>query len=252
MWQQLVRGAPRVLALAAAATTAHSVARLDSAKRTRVRGAGDDFTLTKHCHGKSKVRVLKVRREDAGAEGVAHSISEYKVHTILFSPEYEKVFTEDDNTDLVATDTQKNTVYVVAKRTDAQTPEDFGKALAEHYLREYPILTGATVEVEEVRWARANVPLALAGDASPGGGGGLGAGAALTAPHAHGFLRTEPEHNRATVSLARAPDGAVDVSAADVTCETISARAEATRAVTRATTIGTGGEIDPDAARRRC
>lgn len=42
-------------------------------------------------------------------------MSEYTVHTKLYSPEYEKVYTKDDNADLVATDTQKNTVYIVAK-----------------------------------------------------------------------------------------------------------------------------------------
>ena len=31
-----------------------------------------------------------------------------------------QVFTDDDNADLVATDTQKNTVYVVAKRTEVK------------------------------------------------------------------------------------------------------------------------------------
>jgi hypothetical protein len=56
-----------------------------------------------------------------------------------------------------------------------------------------------------VCWARTNVRLALAGDAVPGGGGGLGAGALLTAPDAHRFLHTEPEHNRATISC-RGPD----------------------------------------------
>jgi len=33
----------------------------------------------------------------------------------LYSSIYEKVFSNDDNEDLVATDTQKNTVYLIAK-----------------------------------------------------------------------------------------------------------------------------------------
>ena len=77
-----------------------------------------DYDLARHQHGKTRVRVLKVRRE-----GGVHAISEYKVETTLFSPAYDRVFTKGDNTDLVATDTQKNTVYIVAKRTDASTPE---------------------------------------------------------------------------------------------------------------------------------
>ena len=90
------------------------------------------------------MRVLKVRRE-----GGVHAISEYKVETTLFSPAYDRVFTKGDNTDLVATDTQKNTVYIVAKRTDASTPEAFGVALCEHLLKEYPILSLSLIHISE-------------------------------------------------------------------------------------------------------
>ena len=75
-----------------------------------------DFNLTDHNHGKARVRVMKVRRAEDGTQ----SCSEFTVHTKLFSPEYTRVFTDEDNTGLVATDTQKNTVYVVAKRTPAE------------------------------------------------------------------------------------------------------------------------------------
>lgn len=63
------------------------------------------FTLAEHNHGKAKVRVLRVRRDDK-----YETVQEYTVHTKLFSPMYSAVFTDEDNTDLVATDTQKNTV----------------------------------------------------------------------------------------------------------------------------------------------
>jgi len=113
-----------------------------------------DFKLKKHCHGKASVRVLKVRREvDVGR----HEISEYTVNTVLWSDAYEKVFTQEDNSDLVATDTQKNTVYIVAKRTDASSPEQFAIDLCTHYLKEYPILSQVSAEVTEVPWRRAVV-----------------------------------------------------------------------------------------------
>ena len=78
-----------------------------------------DYTLAAHYHGKRSVRVLRVRRQESGLE----TVQEYNVQTRLFSPEYSKTFTHEDNSGLVATDTQKNTVYVVAQRTDATTPE---------------------------------------------------------------------------------------------------------------------------------
>ena len=177
-WRQAL---PRL----AAATTAPaaSLALCEAQRKT-------DYDLARHQHGKTRVRVLKVRRE-----GGVHAISEYKVETTLFSPAYDRVFTKGDNTDLVATDTQKNTVYIVAKRTDASTPEAFGVALCEHLLKEYPILSGCRADVESVEWARACVD------------GRNGA-----QPHVHGFLRSEPERQVASVSMTRGQGPKVESS----------------------------------------
>ena len=45
------------------------------------------------------------------------TVQEYTVKTRLYAPKYETVFTKEENKDLVATDTQKNTVYIIAQRT---------------------------------------------------------------------------------------------------------------------------------------
>mmetsp|Transcript_22307 Transcript_22307/g.88550 ORF Transcript_22307/g.88550 Transcript_22307/m.88550 type:complete len:358 (-) Transcript_22307:246-1319(-) len=116
------------------------------------RARKNDFPISEHHHGKTRVRVLKVTRDD---KDPVQRINEYTVQTTLWSPKiYEKVFTKGDNDQLVATDTQKNTVYVIAKRTPAQTPEDFGIALAAHFLAEYPWLTKVEIEVEQSGWTR--------------------------------------------------------------------------------------------------
>mmetsp|Transcript_10071 Transcript_10071/g.23216 ORF Transcript_10071/g.23216 Transcript_10071/m.23216 type:complete len:353 (-) Transcript_10071:288-1346(-) len=150
----------------------------------RVREPGQDFPVAAHHHGKAKVRVLKVRHDASGgaAGGEKHSVSEYTVHTRLYSPEYEKVFTQDDNSDLVATDTQKNTVYVVAKRTSASTPEQFGLDLAKHFLDTYPILSATQIEVEETLWERVVVN---------------------GKPHDHAFVKKSPEKACAVVKMGR-------------------------------------------------
>ena len=61
-------------------------------------------------YGKNSVRLLRVRRE-----GDWHDVCELRVDTQL-----ELATTLDyrhgDNSDVVATDTQKNTIYVLAKR----------------------------------------------------------------------------------------------------------------------------------------
>ncbi|GMI14018.1 hypothetical protein TrVE_jg7449 [Triparma verrucosa] len=137
------------------------------AKLTKLRT--QDFSLPVHSHGKAKVRVMKVVRTEA-----KHFCYEYSVDTTLYSPTYERVFTADDNTDLVATDTQKNTVYVVAKRTKADSPEQFAVDLCKHFLSEYSILTGAEALVRQVVWERAVV------DGSD---------------HDHGWIKRGPEMN---------------------------------------------------------
>ena len=98
-------------------------------------------------------RVLRVRRSDDKAD----TVQEYTVATRLFSPAYSKVFREEDNEGLVATDTQKNTVYVVAKRSSATTPEGFGIDLCRHLLNEYPVLTAVEAEITEDLWRRTEI-----------------------------------------------------------------------------------------------
>ena len=142
------------------------------------------YDLDDHNHGKARVRVLKVRRNSA-----THSVSEYTVQTRLFSPDYAKVFTDEDNTDLVATDTQKNTVYIVAKRTAARTPEEMGIALAKHFMTEYPVLSAIEVHVSETAWRRV----------------------VTDGPHDHSFERGSDERAVATVRMSRDALDAPDV-----------------------------------------
>lgn len=140
-----------------------------------------DFNLSHHHHGKAKVRVLKVRHASNG-NNEKHQVSEYTVQTRLYCPDYEKVFTADDNKDLVATDTQKNTVYVVAKRTEASTPEQFGIDIAQHFLKNYSMLTAVQIEVEETLWERYVVD---------------------GVEHNHAFIKTSPERNCVRVRACR-------------------------------------------------
>lgn len=135
--------------------------------------------LVQHNHGKARVRVLKVHRETARR----HRVCEMTVETTLFSAEYEKVYTEGDNGGLIATDTQKNTVYVVAKTCPMESPEQFAEALARHFIRKYPVLSGIEVTVKQHAWQRV-----IAADG---------------VEHAHGFTAQGPEYALATVSLER-------------------------------------------------
>jgi len=147
-----------------------------------------DYPIPEHYHGKWKVRVLKVRRPPPGVEA-KHDIAEFCVRVWLYSDDYEKVYTKEDNTDLVATDTTKNTVYVVAKRTACETPEQFGIDVCSHFLSEYPILSKVMVEVDEKPWGRAVVN----GE-----------------EHDHSFVLGSNEFARAVVTTTRSQSGAIN------------------------------------------
>ena len=72
--------------------------------------------------------------------------------SVALSGELEAVHLQGDNAAVLATDTQKNTVYAFAKEYGVGTPEEFAARLARHFLGG-PI-TRARVEVSEVPWSR--------------------------------------------------------------------------------------------------
>lgn len=59
-----------------------------------------------------------------------------------------------DNSDIVATDSQKNTVYLLAKKFGIKSPEDFALTLTKHFLMKYRHVKEAHVHVQEYPWER--------------------------------------------------------------------------------------------------
>ena len=59
-----------------------------------------------------------------------------------------------DNSGVLTTDTQKNTVYAVASRLGPVEPEVLGLELAAHFVRSQPQISRARVTVEEYGWDR--------------------------------------------------------------------------------------------------
>lgn len=99
-------------------------------------------------YGKSSVKLLYVRRE-----GQVHSIKEYEVDTQLTLAS-DKDYLVGDNSDVVATDSQKNTVYILAKRYGVTSPEDFALLMTGHFLEKYSQVTATSVAVREYPWQR--------------------------------------------------------------------------------------------------
>jgi urate oxidase len=69
-----------------------------------------------------------------------HTVKELEVSTRL-TLSSQKDYLQGDNSDIIATDSQKNTVYVLAKKFGVKSPEDFATILCNHFLSTYSHVT---------------------------------------------------------------------------------------------------------------
>jgi len=110
--------------------------------------------LTDNSYGKSSVRLMKVTRLPD-----RHDLKEVCVN-IQFEGEFEKVYTKGDNSNVLPTDTMKNTVYAIAKDHPLRSIEEFGLTLSNHFLLNNPDVSKVTIELIENLWNRISVSAA--------------------------------------------------------------------------------------------
>ena len=135
--------------------------------------------LTWNRYGKSRIRLVKVRRPSAGpgrAEG-PHELVDLTIDVQLEGA-FEAVYVDGDNGPCLATDTMKNTVYALARQDPLDHVEMFALKLADHFL--------ATPAVSRVRISAIEQPW---GRLSSGG-----------RPHPHAFVQAGAEHWTAAVT----------------------------------------------------
>ena len=99
-------------------------------------------------YGKGEIRLVKVVRTPG-----RHELRDLTVHVAL-EGEFDAAHREGDNTDLLATDTMRNTVYALAKNELTGSIESFARALADHFVAVGPSVTRAEVRIEEHPWDR--------------------------------------------------------------------------------------------------
>jgi urate oxidase len=104
--------------------------------------------LAETAYGKSSVRLVKVSRH-----GDRHDLKDLTV-AIRFEGDYDLSYTDGDNTDVLPTDTMKNTVYALAAGNPVEEPESFGLLLARHFLGRNPKLRRVRVDLTEQPWGR--------------------------------------------------------------------------------------------------
>jgi urate oxidase len=108
-------------------------------------------------YGKSRVRLMRLTRHEAHHDLEAHhDIDEWTVQ-LLLSGDFETAHTLGDNSKILPTDTMKNTVYVVARETKAESMEAYAKELVDYILTRNPQVSAAEVIIESTLWKRLTV-----------------------------------------------------------------------------------------------
>ncbi|KAL1992212.1 hypothetical protein VTN49DRAFT_4244 [Thermomyces lanuginosus] len=119
-------------------------------------------------YGKDNVRLFKVHRDDK--TGI-HSVAEMTVCCLL-EGDIDVSYTKADNSVVVATDSIKNTIYILAKQHPVTPPELFGSIVGTHFIETYKHIHAAHVHIISHRWTRMGID---------------------GKPHPHSFLRDGEE-----------------------------------------------------------
>ncbi len=108
-----------------------------------------EIKLTANQYGKAENRVVRVTRDTD-----RHDLVDLNV-TSQLRGDFDAAFLEGDNAHVVATDTQKNTIFAFA-REPISSPEEFLVRLADHFTSEFDWVSGGRWAADEHAWDRIN------------------------------------------------------------------------------------------------
>jgi urate oxidase len=129
-------------------------------------------------YGKAETHLVRITK--GGPFGSVHEIKDINV-SVALSGDFAGSHLTGDNSNIVTTDTQKNTIYAFAKDEPIGEIEQFALRLARHFARDFPAVQRSRVSIEEYPWARIEVD---------------------GKPHPHSFMRAGTEKRLATVTCA--------------------------------------------------
>lgn len=107
----------------------------------------NNIVLGANQYGKAEVRLVKITRDTP-----RHQIEDLSVSSSLHG-DFTAAHLQGDNAHVVATDTQKNTIYSFA-RDGVGSPEEFLTRLADHFTNSFDWVTGGRWEAESYAWDR--------------------------------------------------------------------------------------------------
>ncbi len=128
-------------------------------------------------YGKSRVRLMKVERN-----GDMHKLQNITV-AIAFEGDFTEVHRVGDNSQVLPTDTMKNTVYTLAHQTrEIEEIEVFALRLADYFLAENSQVNRVIIDIAEHGWTRIVVD---------------------GKPHEHSFTKEGDEKRTAKITATR-------------------------------------------------
>jgi urate oxidase len=124
------------------------------------------ITFGDNQYGKAEVRLVHVTRD-----GGWHQVKDLNVSSALRG-DFADAHLRGDNAKVVATDTQKNTVYAFAQQYGVGEIEAFALRLGRHFVDSFEWVSGAKISIQEYGWDRIATGGAKHGHAFTRGGGG--------------------------------------------------------------------------------
>ena len=132
------------------------------------------IVLGRNQYGKAEVRLVHVDRSTP-----RHVIKDLNVTSQLVG-DFTETHTTGSNVAVIATDTQKNTVYALARTGGVGAVEEFALRMARHFVDGFEQVSGARQEIEEYSWGRIET--------------------SAEGPHDHAFVRSGTETRTVVVT----------------------------------------------------
>ncbi|OCK96126.1 uricase [Cenococcum geophilum 1.58] len=132
-------------------------------------------------YGKDNIRLYKVDKDEKTG---TQTVVEMTI-CILLEGDIDTSYTAADNSVVVATDTQKQTCYILAKQNPITPPELFASIVGTHFVETYSHIHAAHVKIIQHRWTRMTID---------------------GRPHPHSFFR-DGEEIRVVESVTRENQG---------------------------------------------
>lgn len=132
-------------------------------------------------YGKDNIRLYKVDKDEKTG---TQTVVEMTI-CILLEGDIDTSYTAADNSVVVATDTQKQTCYILAKQNPITPPELFASIVGTHFVETYSHIHAAHVKIIQHRWTRMTID---------------------GKPHPHSFFR-DGEEIRVVESVTRENQG---------------------------------------------